>query len=157
MNESKVSQFSLTHFKSYTGEAELQRYPVPSGNNPAIRVLVAAVAGGEPRVMDIGTNTDIYIRRVNWLADSKHVAIQRLNREQNILDLLLAATATGKSSTLLTEKDQYWINVSDDLHFLKGSDRFVWSSERSGYRHLYLYDLSGKEVAQLTKCDWEVT
>ena len=157
MNESKVSQFSLTDFESYTGEAELQRYPVPSGNNPAIRVLAAAVAGGEPRAMDLGTNTDIYIPRVNWLPDSKHLAIQRLNREQNILDLLLADTATGKSSTLLTEKDQDWINVSDDLHFLKGSNLFVWSSERSGYRHLYLYDLSGKEVAQLTKGDWEVT
>ena len=58
---------------------------------------------------------------------------------------------------MLTEKDQYWINVSDDLHFLKGSNRFLWSSERSGYRHLYLYDLNGKELAQLTKGNWEVT
>jgi dipeptidyl-peptidase-4 len=158
MNESKVSQFSLTDFESYTGEAELQRYPVPSGNNPAVRVLVAPIAGGEPRVMDIGTNTDIYIPRVNWLPDSKQLAIQRLNREQNVLDLLLSDTASGKSSTLLTEKDQYWINVSDDLRFLKGSsNRFLWSSERSGYRHLYLYDLNGKELAQLTKGDWEIT
>ncbi len=157
MNESKVSQFSLTDFESYTGEAELQRYPVPSGNNPVIRVLVAPLAGGEPRSMDIGTNTDIYIPRVNWLPDSKHISIQRLNREQTMLDLLLADTATGESSTLLTEKDQYWINVSDNLHFLKGSNRFLWSSERSGYRHLYLYDLTGKQLSQLTKGEWEVT
>lgn len=157
MNESKVAQFSLTDFESYTGEAELQRYPVPSGNNPAIRILVASVRGGEPRAMDIGTNTDIYIPRVNWLPDSKHISIQRLNREQTMLDLLLADTASGKSSTLLTEKDPYWINVSDDLHFLKSSNHFLWSSERSGYRHLYLYDLTGKELAQLTKGEWEVT
>jgi dipeptidyl-peptidase-4 len=157
MNESKVTQFSLTDFESYTGEAELQRYPVPSGNNPVIRVLVASIAGGEPRVMDIGADTNIYIPRVNWLPDSKHLAIQRLNREQTILDLLLADASNGKSSTLLEEKDLYWINVSDDLRFLKSSNRFVWSSERSGYRHLYLYDLSGKELAQLTKGDWEVT
>ena len=107
--------------------------------------------------MDIGTNTDIYIPRVNWLPDSKHVAIQRLNREQNILDLLLADSASGKSSTLLTEKDQYWINVSDDLYFFKDSNRFLWSSERCGYRHLYLYDLNGKQLVQLTKGDWEVS
>jgi dipeptidyl-peptidase 4 len=157
MNESKVTQFSLTEFESYTGEAELQRYPVPSGNNPEIRVLVAAVGGGEPRVMDIGTNTNIYIPRVNWLPDSKRLSIQRLNREQTILDLLLADSVTGKSSTLLTEKDLYWINVSDDLRFLKNSNRFLWSSERSGYRHLYLYDLTGKPLAQLTKGEWEVT
>ena len=157
MNENKVTQFSLTDFESYTGEAELQRYPVPSGSNPGIRVLVASNSGGEPRVMDIGTNTDIYIPRVNWLPDSQHIAIQRLNREQTILDLLLADTVTGKSSTLLTEKDQYWINVSDDLHFLKSTNRFLWSSERSGFRHLYLYDLTGKELSQLTKGEWEVT
>jgi dipeptidyl-peptidase 4 len=157
MNESKVTQFSLTQFESYTGEAELQRYPVPSGNNPEIRVLVASVGGGEARVMDIGTNTNVYIPRVNWLPDSKHLSIQRLNREQTVLDLLVADSLTGSSSTLLTEKDLYWINLSDDLHFLKNSNRFVWSSERSGYRHLYLYDLTGKELAQLTRGEWEVT
>ncbi len=107
--------------------------------------------------MDTGADTNVYIARVNWLPDSKHVAIQRINREQNILDLLLADAGSGKSSTLLAEKDQYWVNVSDDLYFFKKSDHFLWSSERSGYRHLYLYDKSGKQLAQVTKGDWEVT
>src|SRR5208282_2336102 len=126
------------------------------GINPTVRVLVASLAGGNPRAMDIGTDTDIYIPRVDWLPDSRHLAIQRLNREPTVLDLLLADSANGKSSTLLSEKDPYWINVSDDLRFLKDSQRFLWSSERSGYRHLYLYDLSGKQLAQLTKGTWEV-
>ncbi len=56
-----------------------------------------------------------------------------------------------------TEKDQYWINVSDDLKFLQDGNRFLWSSERSGFRHIYLYDLEGKQLAQLTKGDWEVS
>lgn len=157
MNEGKVTQFSMVDFDSFTGEADLQRYPVPGGSNPVVRVLVASVAGGAAHVMDTGADTNIYIPRVNWLPDSKHVAIQRLNREQTALDLLLADAATGKSSTLLTEKDQYWINVSDDLHFFKNSSRFLWSSERTGYRHLYLYDLSGKQLAQITEGKWEVT
>jgi dipeptidyl-peptidase-4 len=157
MNEGKVTQFSMLDFDSFTGEADLQRYPVPGGSNPVVRVLVASVAGGAARVMDTGADTNVYIPRVNWLPDSKHVAIQRLNREQTVLDLLLADAATGKSSTLLTEKDQYWINVSDDLHFYKNSSRFLWSSERTGYRHLYLYDLSGKQLSQITDGKWEVT
>jgi dipeptidyl-peptidase-4 len=157
MDEGKVTQFSLTDFESYSGEAELQRYPVPGGSNPVVRVLVVPVSGGEPQTMDIGANADIYIPRVTWLPDSKRIAIQRLNREQTALDLLLADSSSGKSSTLLTEKDPYWINVSDDLRFFKNTNRFLWSSERSGYRHLYLYDLSGKQVAQLTKGDWEVS
>jgi dipeptidyl-peptidase-4 len=157
MNESKVTQFSMLDFDSFTGEADLQRYPVPSGSNPVVRVFVGSVTGGEPHVIDTGTDTNIYIPRVNWLPDSKHIAIQRLNREQNVLDLLLADAATGKSSTLLTEKDQYWINVNDDLRFFENSKRFLWASERTGYRHLYLYDFNGKQLAQITNGNWEVT
>jgi dipeptidyl-peptidase-4 len=157
MDQHKVTQFPLIDFASYTGEAEMQRYPVAGGTNPAVRVLVSLVNGGEPLVIDTGANTDIYIPRVNWLTDSRHLAIQRLNRDQNVLDLLLADVATGHTSTLLTEKDSYWINVTDDLHFLKDGKRFLWSSERSGYRHLYLYGLDGKQLAQLTKGDWEVS
>ncbi len=157
MDEKKVTQFSLVDFESFTGEADLERYPVPSGPNPIVHVYVVSAAGGAPRLMDTGDLTDVYIPRVNWLPDSKHLAIQRLNREQNNLDLLLASPSNGKTSLILSEKDLYWINVNDDLRFLKDSQRFLWSSERTGYRHLYLYDLAGKQLAQLTKGDWEVT
>jgi dipeptidyl-peptidase-4 len=157
MDERKVSQFALLDFASYSGEAELQRYPVPSGANPIVHVFVVSAGGSTPRLMDTGSETDIYLPRVNWVPDSKHLAIQRLNREQNNLDLLLADASNGKSTIILTEKDPYWINVSDDLSFLKDSKRFLWSSERTGYRHLFLYDLAGKQLAQLTQGDWEVT
>jgi dipeptidyl-peptidase 4 len=157
MDQRKVSQFSLLNFESYSGEAELQRYPVPSGSNPVVHVYVVSAAGGTPRLMDTGSQPDMYLPRVNWVPDSKHLAIQRLNREQNNLDLLLADASNGKTSLILTDKDPDWINVSDDLRFLKDSRRFLWSSERTGYRHLYLYDLSGKQSGQLTKGDWEVT
>jgi dipeptidyl-peptidase 4 len=157
MDERKVPQFPLVDFESFTGEAELQRYPVPGGANPVVRVLVVPAAGGQARPMDLGMETDMYIPRVNWLPDSKHLAIQRLNRAQTILEVLLSDTTTGKSATLLSDKDAYWINVTDDLRFLKDGKRFLWSSERSGYRHLYLYDFSGKQPLQLTKGDWEVS
>ena len=126
MDQRKVSQFSLLNFESYTGEAELQRYPVPSGANPIVHVYVVSAAGGAPHLMDTGSEIDIYLPRVNWVPDSKHIAIQRLNREQNNLDLLLADASNGKTTTILTEKDPYWINVSDDLRFLKDSKRFLW-------------------------------
>ncbi len=156
MDERKVSQYPLVDFSSPSGEAEMERYPVAGGANPIVRVLVASLGGDEPRVMDTGAETDNYIPRVNWLTDSKHLAIQRLNRTQTELDLLIAEASSGSSHVALTEKDPYWINVSDDLFFLKDGKRFLWSSERSGYRHLYLYDVGGKQLAQLTKGDWEV-
>jgi len=156
MDERKVMEYPLVDFSSFSGEADQERYPPAGGSNPVVRVLVASIRGGEPRVMDTGAETDIYIARVNWLADSKHLAIQRLNRPQTVLDLLIAEIGSGRTRTAITEKDPYWINVSDDLHFLTDGKRFVWSSERSGYRHIYLHDLEGKQLAQLTKGDWEV-
>lgn len=157
MDERKVSQYPLVDFSSPSGAAEMERYPVAGGANPNVRVFVAPLRGGESRAMDIGAETDIYIPRVSWLTDSKHLAIQRLNRLQTQLDLLIADIEAGKSRAALSESDPYWINVSDDLYFLRDGKRFLWSSERSGYRHLYLYNLEGKQLGQLTKGDWEVT
>jgi len=157
MNETQVTQYPLVDFASYSGEADLERYPIAGGKNPAVRVFVASLQGGEPRWMDTGENSDIYLARVDWLRDAGHLAIQRLNRPQTELDLLIADTNTGKAPVTLREKDSYWINLSDDLYFLQDGKRFIWSSERSGYRHLYLYDLDGKELAQLTKGEWEET
>src|SRR5712692_9849551 len=157
MDERKVAKYPLVDFSSPSGEADEERYPPAGGANPAVRVFVAQLSGGEPRAMDTGENADVYIARVNWLTDSKHIAIQRLNRQQTVLDQLVADAASGETRTVLTEKDQYWINISNDLRFLKDGKRFLWSSERSGYRHLYLYDLEGKELAQLTKGEWEVS
>lgn len=157
MDESQVSKYPLVDFASFDGDAEEERYPVAGGKNPIVHVYTVNVRGGEPKLMDTGAETNQYLPRVGWLRDSKSVAIQRLNRPQTQLEILLADAETGKSSVLLTEKDAYWINISDDLHFLKDGKRFIWSSERSGYRHLYLYGLDGKEIAQLTDGKWEVT
>ncbi len=156
MDERKVSQYPLVDFLSPSGEAEMERYPVAGGANPIVRVFVASLGGDEPRAVDIGAETDIYVPRVNWLTDSKHLAIQRLNRAQTRLDLLIADTNTGETRSVLSENDPNWINLSDDLYFLKDGKRFLCSTERSGYRHLYLYDVGGKQLAQLTKGDWEV-
>jgi dipeptidyl-peptidase-4 len=157
MDERKVTQYPLVDFESYSGEAEMERYPVAGGANPVVHVYVAPVAGGAARLMDTGAEADQYVARVNWLTDSKHVAIQRLNRAQTQLDLVVADAATGKSRVLLSEKDGYWINLSDDLRFLQDGKRFLWTSERAGYRHAYVYDFEGKEIAQLTKGEWEIT
>jgi dipeptidyl-peptidase 4 len=157
MDESKVTKYPLVDFASFEGQADEERYPIAGGNNPVVHVYVTSVNGGKPALMDTGSETNQYLPRVEWLPDSKRVAIERLNRPQTQLELLIANADTGKSSVVLTEKDGYWINVSDDLYFLKDGKRFLWSSERSGYRHLYLYGLDGNEQAQLTKGNWEVS
>ena len=156
IDERKVTKYPMVDFESYHGEAEMEPYPVAGGANPIVHVYVASVKDGTARLMETGTETEQYIPRVAWLTDAKQLAIERLNRRQTQLDLLFADASTGKSRTVLTDKDEYWINVNDDLYFFKDGKRFLWGSERTGYLHLYLYDLRGKEISQVTKGEWEV-
>jgi dipeptidyl-peptidase-4 len=156
LDEHSVEKYPLVGALSYGGELTEERFPEAGSPNPIAHVGVVDVAGGDVRWMDTGSDVTALLARVKWLPDSRRVAIERLNRVQNHLEVLFADAATGKSQTVLTENDKYWINLSSDLHFLSDGRRFLWSSERSGFRHLYLYDLSGKQVAQLTRGDWEV-
>ena len=109
MDERKVAAYPLVNFSSFNGEADMERYPPAGGANPVVHVLWVSLNGGPPRQMDTGSDTDIYIPRVNWLPDSKQVAIQRLNRAQTVLDLMIADASSGRSRVALTEKDEYWI------------------------------------------------
>lgn len=137
---------------------EPQRYPRAGDPNPDVRAGVVAAAGGPTRWLNLGeTRETNLIARVHWMPDSRRLAVERLNRIQNRLELLSADTATSAVQTILSESDPYWINLQDDLHFLKNGEEFLWSSERDGFRHLYLYTLDGKESRRLTKGDWEVT
>ncbi len=149
-------------------------YPTPGNKIPRVRAYVASLGGkakeiaidaghdagndaGHEAGNDAGNDANVYLPRLQWLPDGKRLAIERLDRAQSRLDLLLADAATGSSRVLLTDKDAYWINLSDILYFLKDAPQFLWSSERSGYRHLYLYGLDGKLVRQITDGPWEVT
>ncbi len=166
MDERPVTQYPLVNFLSYVGKSETMRYPKAGDANPIVRVGVVSLAEGSSRWMDTGREPNIYIARVQWLRDSKRLAIERLNRAQNKLELLFAEAADGRSQVVLAEEDKYWINLHDDLYFFADGRRFLWSGERNapegefpnpgGFRHLYLYDLSGKLLKQLTHGDWEV-
>jgi len=126
--------------------------------HPSIRLFVCYVRSGDcSRAINIEDENDVYLPRIAWLPDSRHIAIERLNRWQNRLDLLIADARTGVARVVLTEEDRYWINIDDGLRFLRDGKRFIWSNERSGYRHLYLYRLDGAMLAQLTHGTWEVT
>ena len=165
LDERAVQKYPLVDALPYVAAVTEEHFPEAGSPNPVARVGVVDVAGGDVRWMDTGGDPTVLLARVAWLPDSRRLAIQRLNRVQNHLDLLLADVASGKCQTMLTEQDKYWINLSgdgfgpaasDDLHFFADGKRSLWPSERSGFRHLYLYDLAGKQIAQLTRGDWEV-
>lgn len=133
--------------------AEPQRFPKAGTPNANVRLGVVPARGGKTHWMDIGPTTDKLIARVQWMPSGKELAVQRLSRVQDHLELLAFATATGKPRLLLEERDPAWVNLHNILHFLPDG-RFLWASERSGFRHLYLYGEG--EPKQLTSGDWEV-
>jgi dipeptidyl-peptidase-4 len=137
---------------------EPQRYPQAGEKNANVRVGVIPASGGGTTWLDAGDTVNAYlIARAGWVPDSTGVYIARTNRIQNQLDFLVYEVASGKSRTIYRESDSYWINIAGDPVFLKDGKRFLWTSERDGFRHLYLYSLDGTEPQQLTKGAWEVT
>ena len=156
LDERAVTRYPLVNDLDPRGTPVYERYPAAGDPNPIAKVGVIALAGGATRWMDAGSDSSSLLARVAWLPDSKRIAIERLNRAQTKLDLLFADAATGRAATILTEQDKNWINVSDILYFFSDGRRFIWSSEQSGFRHLYLYDVNGAHATQLTHGDWEV-
>ncbi len=133
-----------------------QRYPAAGGANVAVRLGVIAVGSGVTTWIDLGSEDDFYLARVDWLPDSKTVAIQRESRDQRRLDLLFADIATGVARPVLTETSSTWIELHDELTFLRHAPQFIWASSRGGFQHLYLYDYQGRLLRQLTAGEWSV-
>jgi dipeptidyl-peptidase-4 len=133
-----------------------QRYPVAGGPNVTVRLGVANVQSGAITWIDWGSDTDIYLARVNWLPDGKTLAIQRQSRDQRKLDLLFADIGTARTRVVLAETSNTWIDLHHELTFLKGSREFIWASSRDGHQHLYLYDDEGHLLRRLTAGDWNV-
>jgi len=133
------------------------RYPKAGEANSTVRVGSIGLATGETTWFDIGAEEEIYIARMEWAESSDEVLIQRLNRHQNQLDLLLGDARTGGTSLLFSERNEAWLNANDDVQWIDGGQRFTWTSDRDGFSHVYLYDRSGRMVRQLTRGSWDVT
>jgi len=140
-----------------------QRYPAAGKNNVAIQLGVVTLNNKAINWVSLrdeksdDKNKDIYLPRVDWLPDSKHLSFQWQSRDQQKLDLqLVALDALTKPQTLVKERSEAWVNLNNDLHFLKQQSAFIWASERDGFNHLYLFDLKGKLKTQLTKGAWAV-
>ncbi|MGB7926173.1 MAG: S9 family peptidase [Pyrinomonadaceae bacterium] len=154
-DESPVSVSTYTDFQPWQPRVIKQRYPKAGEPNPRVRVGIVSLDQPQTTWVDLNKDSYEYIVRVGWLPDSSRVSVETLNRKQDALDLYFADRATGKTQHILKETDDAWVNIYEPF-FLKDGKRFIWPSERTGYAHLYLYTMDGKQVNQITKGDWSL-
>ncbi|MBJ91412.1 MAG: S9 family peptidase [Alteromonadaceae bacterium] len=142
----------------YAEEIKLfnQRYPYTGTANAKIQLGVVSVADGKINWLPHGDNDDIYLPRVEWTKNARYLSYQWQSRDQHKLELRLVDLSNNQQKVLLTETSNTWLNLHDDLHFLKDDKGFIWASERDGYKHLYYYDFDGKLQRQLTQGAWVV-
>lgn len=158
-DESKVKEYQMTTYGELYPEQYKYKYPVAGEDNSVVTVLVYDMSNPSAaamRTMDIGTETDQYIPRICWTEDPNTLAIFRMNRLQNKLDILLANAASGSSKVFLTQENKYYIEITDDYKFLDDGRRFIIMSELDGWSHIHMYDLNGNHVQQITRGEWDV-
>ncbi len=149
-----IPAYPIVHQGKDVPEVEEHHYPFTATPNATVRLGIISAEGGETSWLDLGDNSDIYLARVNWRPDGTLTA-QIESRDQRTLRLV-TFDQNGAASTLIEEQGDPWVNLSDDTRFLK-SGEILWSSEKSGFRHLYLHDAQGHEIRALTAGDWVVT
>ena len=153
LDEGSVPVYPMIEQTSEQASVDLQPYPKAGDPNPRVRIGIVNLKNRKTIWVDRSAE---YIPRFDW-ADNNAIALQLLNRAQNELDLIEADAKTGRSQSLLSEKDTYWLDINDDLTFLSGGREFLWTSDRSGFRHIYLYGRNGCLIRQITAGDWIVS
>lgn len=167
-NETEVPMFNIPMYQGQKPELKENqlypgsysyKYPKAGEKNSVVSVLIYDLKAKSSVTAEIGDDQEQYIPRIKWTADASDLAIMKLNRLQNKLDIVLANPYTGDTRAFFTEKNKRYIDESffDNFIFLPDNKYIVLNSERNGYSQLYLYDRQGFEVKQLTSGNFDVT
>ncbi|MBW4359281.1 S9 family peptidase [Flavobacterium taihuense] len=158
-DESQVPEFSMSIFqKSLYPTIETFKYPKAGEKNSLISLHLFDIDAKSVKNVDLGKYNDFYIPRIEWTNDANVLCAKILNRHQDNLDLLFVDATTAAIKVVLNETEKGYIDFidTDNLTFLKDNS-FIWTSEKDGFNHIYVYDKTGKLINQVTKGNWEVT
>lgn len=165
-NEKNVKQYGILYYKGkFPTRNENVLYPdyytykYPKAGEENSKTSVHFYHLDTKQTVKANIPKSEYIPRIRWTKNSGKIAVLLLNRHQNHLDIVLADRKSGDSKKIFTEKNKYYIDETnfDYLTFLSDKEHFIWISEMDGYNHIYLYDLKGNVVNQITKGEWVVT
>ncbi len=160
VDESKVKLVSRYEVDADSVKVHEERYPEAGGANAVVKLGVVKISEalngrGNIHWIPLGESSDFYLARVDWTPTQKLV-YQIQSRDQKTLLIYEYDPKTKKQKELFRESNDHWINLNTDLHFLEKSGRFIWGSERNGFKHLYLYNSEGRLIKPLTQGLWNV-
>ncbi len=156
-DETDVPEFSMDKYgTSLYPTQQVFKYPKAGEKNALVSLHIFNLNSKKAAQVNLGEKAQYYIPRIQWTNNSNALAVTTLNRHQNNLNLLFVDGATLDSFVVLNEKDSAYVDITDNLTFLKDNS-FIWTSEKDGFNHIYHYDSSGKLKNKVTKGNWEVT
>jgi dipeptidyl-peptidase-4 len=155
-DETNVKEFWLTTYGELYPEEHKYKYPKAGEDNSVVSVKIYQLDNEKTVNVDISEETDQYIPRIKWTKDADKLSVQRLNRLQNKLEILIADASSGKTNVVFVDESKYYVDITDDLTFLNDKVHFVITSERSGYNHVFKVNMNDKSVEQITKGEWDV-
>ncbi len=156
-DESEVPVFSMDIYgEELYPQQQVFKYPKAGENNAKVSLHLYDVAKASTQNVTLDTEKDYYIPRIKFTNNSNVLSVQTLNRHQNQLNLLFVDANSGKTTTILSEKDNAYVDVTDNLTFLQDNS-FIWTSEKDGYNHIYHYNSDGSLNNKVTSGNWEVT
>ncbi|WP_291867093.1 S9 family peptidase [Maribacter sp.] len=154
-DESNVPEFSMDVYGAELYQTqEVFKYPKAGEKNAKVSLHMLDVKTGG--ITKVNLSNPYYIPRIKWMNNANYLSVQTLNRHQNYLQLMSVNAKDNSSTVLLEETDAAYIDITNNLTFL-ADDSFIWTSEKDGWNHIYLYDQNGKLKHQITKGEWEVT
>ena len=156
-DETEVPEFSMDIFgEDLYPTDDTFKYPKAGEKNAEVSLHMYDLASGEISQVDVSKYNSYYIPRIKWTEDSNVLSVQLTNRHQNLIDLVFVNASDNSSTLVHQEKDDAYVDVTDDLTFLNDNS-FIWTSEKSGWNHIYHYDKTGKLLKQVTDGNWDVT
>jgi dipeptidyl-peptidase 4 len=156
-DDTPVKKFTLAQAFPASGGAEVYAYPKPGDPNPTVKLGVVSINDPKPMFLPMGKYDpkDTLIARVGWLPDSKRVFAYVQNRVQTWLDFVVWESVTSEPRALFRDSTKAWIDDTGEPRFLADGS-FLFLSERTGWKHLYHYDSTGKLLRPITSGDWEI-
>ena len=156
-DETEVPEFSMDMFgQDLYPSQQVFKYPKAGETNSEVSLYTYELADKESEKVELGGYEDFYIPRIKWTQDPEILSVQVLNRHQNNLDLIFVDAEDNEAEVVMNETDEAYIDITNNLTFLEDNS-FIWTSEKDGWNHIYLYDEDGELEKQVTEGKWEVT